>query len=54
MYSMGDAFIRDYLDREDTNQVWIAKEFVKFSERCFLGDFCLHGVVVHVAIVSGS
>ena len=31
----GDAFIRDYLQRPDFNGVRLAKEFVKFSERCF-------------------
>jgi hypothetical protein len=37
----GDVFIRDYLARPEINKVRIAKEFVKFSERCFirlLGD----------------
>ncbi len=32
----GDTFIRDYLPREDLNRVRVAKEFVKFGERCFL------------------
>ena len=47
----GDAFIRDYLDREDTNQVRIAKEFVKFSERCFirlLGDMRSYNYVIDI------
>ena len=30
------AFIRDYLPRPDLNKVRVAKEFVKFNERCFL------------------
>ena len=37
----GDVFIRDYLNQPDLNRVRIAKEFVKFGERCFirlLGD----------------
>lgn len=32
----GDVFIRDHLRRPDLNQVRIAKEFVKFAERCYL------------------
>lgn len=32
----GDMFIKDYLSQEDLNGVRIAKEFVKFGERCFL------------------
>jgi len=45
----GDAFIRDYLDRPDLNRVRIAKEFVKFSERCFirlLGDMRSYNYVI--------
>ena len=45
----GDAFIRDYLERSDLNKVRIAKEFVKFSERCFirlLGDMRSYNYVV--------
>jgi hypothetical protein len=37
----GNVFIRDYLPRPDLNKVRVAKEFVKFGERCFirlLGD----------------
>ena len=47
----GDAFIRDYLGREDTNRVRIAKEFVKFSERCFirlLGDMRSYNYVIDI------
>ncbi len=47
----GDAFIRDYLCREDTNRVRIAKEFVKFSERCFirlLGDMRSYNYVIDI------
>ena len=32
----GDVFLRDYLQRPDLNKVRIAKEFVKFNERCYL------------------
>ncbi len=45
----GDAFIRDYLHRADLNRVRLAKEFVKFSERCFirlLGDMRSYNYVV--------
>ena len=45
----GDVFIRDYLERPDLNKVRIAKEFVKFSERCFirlLGDMRSYNYVV--------
>ena len=37
----GDQFIASYLDNPEFNKVRIAKEFVKFNERCFvrlLGD----------------
>jgi hypothetical protein len=37
----GDMFIKDYLHRKEFNPRKIAKEFVKFNERCFirlLGD----------------
>jgi hypothetical protein len=47
----GDAFIRDYLDRPDINEVRIAKEFVKFSERCFirlLGDMRSYNYVIDI------
>lgn len=45
----GDAFIRDYLERPELNRVRVAKEFVKFSERCFirlLGDMRSYNWVV--------
>jgi hypothetical protein len=32
----GDDFIRGYLTRDDVNPVRVAKEFVKFAERCYL------------------
>ncbi|MDF1812664.1 MAG: hypothetical protein P1V20_10625 [Verrucomicrobiales bacterium] len=47
----GDNFIRDYFDREETNRVRIAKEFVKFNERCFirlLGDMRSYNYVVDI------
>ena len=47
----GDVFIRDYLDRADTNKIRLAKEFVKFNERCFvrlLGDMRSYNFVVNV------
>lgn len=45
----GDVFIKDYFEREDVNKVRVAKEFVKFSERCFirlLGDMRSYNYVV--------
>jgi hypothetical protein len=45
----GDMFIRDYLPRPELNKVRLAKEFVKFSERCFvrlLGDMRSYNYVV--------
>jgi hypothetical protein len=45
----GDVFIRDYFARADLNKVRVAKEFVKFSERCFvrlLGDMRSYNYVV--------
>ncbi|MEM9015819.1 MAG: hypothetical protein AAGC68_02310 [Verrucomicrobiota bacterium] len=47
----GDIFIRDYFDREDTNMVRIAKEFVKFNERSFvrlLGDMRSYNYVIDI------
>lgn len=47
----GDIFIRDYFDREETNRVRIAKEFVKFNERSFirlLGDMRSYNYVVDI------
>ena len=37
----GDVFMGDHIHRDDINRVRVAKEFVKFNERCFmrlLGD----------------
>ena len=47
----GNTFIADYLPRSDINKVRIAKEFVKFSERCFvrlLGDMRSVNYIVDV------
>lgn len=47
----GDVFIRDYFGHRDANRVRIAKEFVKFSERCFcrlLGDMRSYNYVVDI------
>lgn len=47
----GDAFVRDYLPRPELNRVRIAKEFVKFGERCFirlLGDMRSVNYVVDI------
>lgn len=47
----GDIFIRDYLHLPSTNQIRLAKEFVKFNERCFihlLGDMRAYNFVVNI------
>jgi len=47
----GDMFFDRYLGRRDVNRVRIAKEFVKFSERCFvrlLGDMRCYNYVVDI------
>ncbi len=47
----GDVFIKEYLDRPASNKVRIAKEFVKFNERCFmrlLGDMRSYNYVIDV------
>lgn len=47
----GDVFIKDILNRPGTNKVRIAKEFVKFNERCFirlLGDMRSYNYVIDV------
>lgn len=47
----GETFIRTYLKREDYNTLRLAKEFVKFNERCFvqlLGDIRRDNFVVEV------
>ncbi len=45
----GDVFLSQYLEREETNKTRLAKEFVKFNERCFvrlLGDMRAYNFVV--------
>lgn len=48
----GDVFIRDYLARDRRfNRVRVAKEFVKFTERCFirlLGDMRSYNYVIEM------
>lgn len=47
----GDQFIMNYLDNPEFNKVRIAKEFVKFNERCFirlLGDMRSYNYVFDI------
>ncbi len=47
----GDDFIKQHLNQPQLNQVRIAKEFVKFNERCFvrlLGDMRAYNYVIAV------
>ena len=47
----GDQFIKDYLDTGNLNEVRVAKEFVKFNERCFvrlLGDMHSSNFVIDI------
>jgi len=47
----GDVFIRDYFHRPETNRIRVAKEFVKFNERCFvrlLGDMRSYNYVIDI------
>jgi hypothetical protein len=47
----GDVFIKNWLDLPDTNKIRLAKEFVKFNERCFvklLGDMRSYNFVVNL------
>ncbi len=47
----GDRFVKDYFNRAETNRIRVAKEFVKFNERCFirlLGDMRSYNFVVNV------
>lgn len=47
----GDVFIHQYLDNENINKIRLAKEFVKFNERCFvrlLGDMRSYNFVVNI------
>jgi hypothetical protein len=47
----GDFFIKNHLELPETNKTRLAKEFVKFNERCFvrlLGDMRSYNFVVNV------
>jgi hypothetical protein len=47
----GDLFIKTHLENSDTNKIRLAKEFVKFNERCFvrlLGDMRSYNFVVDI------
>ncbi|WP_269540201.1 hypothetical protein [Cerasicoccus fimbriatus] len=47
----GDQFIREYMNRDSLNRVRVAKEFIKFNERCFarlLGDMRSYNYVVGI------
>jgi hypothetical protein len=47
----GDVFIQQHLNKPETNKIRLAKEFVKFNERCFirlLGDMRSYNFVVNV------
>lgn len=47
----GDLFIRDHIHQPHTNKIRLAKEFVKFNERCFvrlLGDMRSYNFVVDI------
>ncbi len=47
----GDVFLEDYLPKPETNKIRIAKEFVKFNERCFarlLGDMRSYNFVIDI------
>lgn len=47
----GDIFINQMMDRPEVNKIRLAKEFVKFNERCYLrllGDMRSYNFVVNV------
>jgi hypothetical protein len=47
----GDVFINEYLNSDAINKIRLAKEFVKFNERCFvqlLGDMRSYNFVVNI------
>ncbi|MFY0688786.1 MAG: hypothetical protein JXQ90_16550 [Cyclobacteriaceae bacterium] len=47
----GEQFIRTYLDDPNLNRIRVAKEFVKFNERCFvrlLGDMHSSNFVINI------
>jgi hypothetical protein len=48
----GDVFIENHLHLPETNKIRLAKEFVKFNERCFirlLGDMRSYNFVLNVS-----
>ena len=48
----GDVFIQNHIGLPETNKIRLAKEFVKFNERCFirlLGDMRSYNFVVNVS-----
>lgn len=47
----GDVFIQEHLQKSDVNPIRLAKEFVKFNERCFvrlLGDMRSYNFIINV------
>lgn len=47
----GDVFIRDIMNDPSTNKIRLAKEFVKFNERCFvrlLGDMRSYNFIIDI------
>jgi hypothetical protein len=47
----GEVFIQTYMNDESINKIRLAKEFVKFNERCFvrlLGDMRSYNFVVNI------
>ncbi len=47
----GDIFLKEYMHLPETNKIRIAKEFVKFNERCFvrlLGDMRNYNFVIDI------
>lgn len=47
----GDVFIDQYIDLPNTNEIRLAKEFIKFNERCFvrlLGDMRAYNFVIDI------
>ncbi len=47
----GDDFMKNHLDTSEFNKIRIAKEFVKFNERCFvrlLGDMRSYNYVINI------
>lgn len=47
----GDVFLDEYLNLPETNRIRLAKEFVKFNERCFarlLGDMRSYNFVIDI------